>query len=249
MLADPTAVADRGDDWADAFQASADLDTVREDALNWFVVAEDDQGVTLIRPLEKIVEYEENKEALLSNLYPGEDVWRMLDWYRYHLIFADDFEQLVLYKTGATRPEWWMEGAWTCRVTSGEPGIDTSARVPISLDPEQPPRSTDTELHLVLSEHNCDTPEDVRSRVRVRELDEGSTEIGVLIELKKRQHDWVAECAQVFPYSFMVPLEEPLGERAIYDLNRPNGYNDLRARLDTVLDGFDRLDQLVRENR
>ncbi len=102
----------------------------------------------------------------------------------------------------------------------------------VTLDPARPPDPASSELHVLVTEQDCNSGMDAEGRVELVRLDEDDANVEIRIGVRPESGD--ASCPDNPPTPFTVVLERPLGDRALLDaakeparaleMPRENGY-------------------------
>jgi len=160
---------------------------VLEDSSEWFVVDASDHEVTLLRPV------------------PPDDAAADAP--------AADHEQLTVSWIEATNVTGWLVtslGPCALTIDLGDLGVPL-----IALDPARPLDPASREVHLLVTEHACNSGQDAAGRIEIVRLDEKDDRIEVVLGV--RPEGGAHTCPSNPPTPFTVTLVEPLGERTIVD--------------------------------
>ncbi len=176
---------------ADTLEAAEALDGTEVpeiDPAEWTVLWDSAQKVVLIRELDEP-----------EDLGAG-DV-------RTHELLAVEWVDAVNLDPS---PAWVLSRLSTCALAT-EAGESAS----VTLDPATPPDPASSELHLLVTEMACNSGQVAEGRVRVVELAQDEEAVGVEIAVDPREGG--ADCQSNPPTPFVVELDAPLGDRAVYD--------------------------------
>lgn len=128
-----------------------------------------------------------------------------------------DHELFMIQNVGdaVNRPAGWYVMANALCALTVDLGELTVPRV--QLDPTMLPEADSSELHLLVTEQQCNSGEDAEGRVEIVRLDEDGTSISLVLGVSPRR-DVTAVTCQGNPHTpFTVTLAEPIGDRAILD--------------------------------
>lgn len=117
--------------------------------------------------------------------------------------------------TGAVRRA--MVGAVVAALVVGLAGgcrasVDNAS---VTLDPARPPDPASSELHVLVTERDCNSGDDAEGRVELVSLDEDDE--AVTFSVGVRPHNKPANCPSNPPTPFTIVLNEPLGDRDVLD--------------------------------
>ena len=154
---------------------------------DWFVVEESEQSLTILRDIEVMT-------STVSPAIPADHEMITVSW-----IEASNIE-----------PGWYVGSMGPCALT-----IDLGdLTVPlITLDPEHPIDPASRELHVLVTEQNCNSGADAEGRIEIVRVDEGSDQIDLVLGVRPR--DGGQNCPSNPATPFTVTLAEPIGERLV----------------------------------
>lgn len=107
----------------------------------------------------------------------------------------------------------WELTAWTNCMLGPDPA--PLERAGLTLDPDHLPDPAATELHVLVTEHACNSGRNAEGRVELISLTETTDEIVLRVGVKP--HGGLAECLSSLPTPFTITLDDPIGDRRILD--------------------------------
>ncbi len=162
-----------------------------EDPAQWTVLEESDERVVLLRELDEV-----------DDLGQG-DV-------RTHEVLAIEWVDAPNLDPS---PTWMLAQRSGCALTVDLGGLGEAS---VTLDPAHPLDPAAREVHLLVTEQECNSGEDAEGRVRVVALREGAAAVEIAVGVEPR--DGAHTCPSNPPTPFVVGLDEPLGDREVLDV-------------------------------
>ncbi|MBO1902076.1 hypothetical protein J4H92_08970 [Leucobacter weissii] len=195
-IENPVRIADLDETGRDAIAGATDdagSPLELEDPEEWIVATRSDTLIILIRTLDETRDDEEEFDTRAE----------------------DDHETIEL------STELW-EG-WAVAASNGgcvlTVQLDGLGVPYVWLDPDFPPDPESRELRLMVLDSQCGGDIDMPERIEVVQLDEGESEVGLLLGTQPLPEGGY-ECPGFSPTPYTLELDEPLGDRVVVDLSR-----------------------------